>query len=159
MSALRVALGTRPERRRYLALGWVLGVGGFALGTALLDSFVDVTGPWAGVGAVALFVLAAVAAYDGAGLPVTVGFVALVTGGLAPFVTVGVAGEVPPTGSLAVRAAFVAAVGVVTGIAVGVPGFLAGAAGRWWRDSRSRPVAPDGSDDADDSDEPNGSRG
>lgn len=161
MNALRVAVGTRPQRRRYLALGWVLGAGAFALGATLVGPFVAEAGPLAGVAGACLFVLAAVAAYDGAGAPVTVALVALVAAGLTPFVTVGVAAAVPIGGTLAVQLAFVAAVAVVVGVALGVPGFAVGAAGRWWVDSRRRRAASRAVRESEsaDSTEPGGTNG
>lgn len=139
MNALRVVAGTRPERRRYLALGWVLGVGALALGLSLAEPFVAATGPWLPVAAVALFLLAVVAAYDGAGLPATAGLVTLAAAGLVPFVaTVAIARMVPPTSALAVEVTFSAAVALLSGITVGLVGFAVGVGVRWVRERRAR---------------------
>ncbi|ESP88987.1 hypothetical protein [Candidatus Halobonum tyrrellensis] len=164
MNALRVVAGTRPERRRYLALGWVLGVGAFALGLSLAEPFVAATGPWLPVAAVALLLLAAVAAYDGAGLPATAGLVALAAAGMVPFVaTVAIARMVPPTSALAVQVTFSAAVALLAGVTVGLVGFAVGAAARWVRERRANgsrdptpPAAPASADAADDGSRPRG---
>lgn len=142
MNAYRTAVGERPQRRRYLLLGAFLGLGTLALGLALLDPFVGAAGAWTVVASVGLFVLAVAAGYDGAGVPVTAAFVALVAAGLAPFLTVGLAPTVQPASAVVAQAAFVAAVALVAGVVLGVPGFLVGAAVRWWAASRARRGPP-----------------
>lgn len=134
MNALRTAVGTAPQRRRYLAMGAVLGVGAYALGATLAEPFtVTVSTAVAAVGAVSLVLLAAVAAYDGAGFPATAGLVALVTAGLVPFgVTVVSAGPIPTD---AARVAYTVTAALAAGVALGLIGFLIGAGGRLVRET------------------------